>query len=195
MDPFQALVRIIPFAFASGVNLYATIAVAGVCARYGLMELPEQFRGFGHPMVIGVAVAMYLVEFVADKVPWVDTLWDAVHTVIRPVGGALVAMAALGDTGPGTQAMAALLGGSVALTSHMAKAGTRAVANTSPEPFTNWGLSLAEDAFVIGLTWFAVEHPYAATAVALVLIALIVATASRVVKAVRRRFAGSKVTL
>lgn len=180
--------RVVPFAFASGVNLYATVAVAGLCSRYGLVQLPEQFRGFDHPAVIGAALAMYLVEFVADKIPWVDTAWDALHTVIRPVGGAFVAMAALGEATEGAQGVAALLGGSVALTTHLTKAGARAVANTSPEPFTNWGLSLAEDLFVIGLTWFAVEHPYLAAAVAAVLLLLILAAASIILKAVRRRF-------
>jgi hypothetical protein len=188
VDLLTTFARIVPFAFASGVNLYATVAVAGLCSRFGLVELPEQFRGFDHPVVIGAALAMYLVEFVADKIPWLDTAWDAVHTVVRPVGGAFVAIAALGDATPAAQSIAALMGGSVALTTHLTKAGTRAVANTSPEPFTNWGLSLAEDLFVIGLTWFAVEHPYIAAAIAAVLLVLIVAAASFIVKALRRRF-------
>ncbi len=189
MDTLGALVKIVPFAFASGVNLYATVAVVGLCARYGLVSLPEQFRGLDHPVVIGIALAMYLVEFVADKIPWLDTAWDAVHTLVRPVGGAVVAVAALGDAQPVMQGLAALLGGSVALTTHVTKAGTRAVANTSPEPFTNWGLSLAEDLFVVGLTWFAVEHPIAAAAVTIVLLLAIVAAGSWIVGAARRRFA------
>lgn len=189
MDTLGALIKIVPFAFASGVNLYATVAVVGLCARYGLVTLPDQFRGLDHPVVIGLALAMYLVEFVADKVPWLDTAWDAVHTLVRPVGGAVVAVAALGDAQPVMQGLAALLGGSVALTTHVTKAGTRAVANTSPEPFTNWGLSLVEDLFVVGLTWFAVEHPIAAATVAVVLLVAIVAAASWIVSAARRRFA------
>ena len=189
MDTLGALVKIVPFAFASGVNLYATVAVVGLCARYGLVSLPEQFRGLDHPVVIGIALAMYLVEFVADKIPWLDTAWDAVHTLVRPVGGAVVAVAALGDAQPVMQGLAALLGGSVALTTHVTKAGTRAVANTSPEPFTNWGLSLAEDLFVVGLTWFAVEHPIAAATVTIVLLIANVAAASWIVGAARRRFA------
>lgn len=191
MELLQALGRVIPFAFASGVNLYATIAVAGVCSHYGLIELPRQFRGFDHPMVIGAALALYVVEFIADKVPWVDTAWDAVHTLIRPAGGALVAVAALGEATPAVEALAAVLGGSVAFTTHMAKAGTRAVVNASPEPFTNWALSLAEDALAIALTWFAVEHPYLAMTIALALLVAIVVTASALARAVRRRFARS----
>jgi hypothetical protein len=188
MDLVAALGRIVPFAFASGVNLYATIAVVGLCSRFHLISLPEQFRAFDDPLIIGAAIAMYLIEFVADKIPWVDSLWDAVHTVIRPVGGALVAVSALGNASPGMQTVAALFGGSVAMTSHLTKAGTRAAANTSPEPFTNWILSFAEDVFVVGLTWFAVQHPYWAAAVTVVLLAAIVAFASVIVRAVRRRF-------
>ncbi len=194
MDLLTAISRVLPFAFASGVNLYATVAVAGLCSRFGLVQLPEQFRGFDHPLVITAALLLYGVEFVADKVPWVDTLWDGVHTVIRPVGGAFVAVAALGEASPAAQGAVALLGGSVALSSHLAKAGARAVANTSPEPFTNWGLSLAEDVFVIGLTWFAFEHPWLATAVAAALIVAIAAAASLIVRAVRRRFSRRTVT-
>jgi hypothetical protein len=186
----DALWRIVPFAFTSGVNLYATIAVVGLCARFGLFTVPDQFKAFDNPWVIGIALGMYVVEFVADKVPWVDTVWDAVHTVIRPLGGALVAVSALGgDASPTTQAVAALLGGSVAMTTHLTKAGTRAVVNTSPEPFTNWALSLAEDVFVVGLTWVAVRHPIAASLVAFVLLAAIITAGSFIVRAVRRRFA------
>jgi hypothetical protein len=188
VDLLSALGRIIPFAFASGVNLYATVAVAGLCSHYGLLTLPDQFRALDHPIVIGAALTMFVVEFVADKVPWVDTVWDAMHTVIRPVGGALVAVSALGDASPTAQALAALLGGSVAMTTHLTKAGTRAVVNASPEPFTNWALSFSEDLFVVALTWLATQHPVIATAVAIVLLAIIAAAASFIVRALRRRF-------
>ncbi len=188
VDIVTALSRILPFAFASGVNLYATIAVAGLCARLGLVTLPEQFRIFGNGLVIAVALTMYLVEFIADKVPWVDTAWDAVHTVIRPLGGAMVAVVALGDAAPGMQAVAALVGGSVALTTHLTKAGTRAVVNASPEPFSNWTLSLAEDLFVVALTWFATQHPWLAAGATIVLLVVIVTAGSFLFKAARRRF-------
>ena len=188
MDLLTALGRVVPFAFASGVNLYATIAVAGLCARLGLVTLPEQFRVFGHGAVIAIALTMYLVEFIADKVPWVDTAWDAVHTVIRPLGGAMVAVVALGAAAPATQAIVALVGGSVALTTHLTKAGTRAVVNASPEPFSNWTLSLAEDLFVVALTWFATQHPWLAAAATMVLLAGIVTAGAFLFKAARRRF-------
>jgi hypothetical protein len=184
------ITRVVPFAFASGVNLYATIAIVGLSSRFGLVTLPDQFRTFDNPWVIGIALAMYCVEFVADKVPWLDTAWDAVHTMIRPLGGALVAVGALGEASSATQTAAALLGGSVALTTHLTKAGTRAVVNTSPEPFTNWALSLGEDLFVVGLTWVAVQHPVLATTIAVVLLAVIVMASTVIFRALRRRFAG-----
>jgi hypothetical protein len=183
-----ALSRIVPFAFASGINLYATVAVVGLCSRFNLITLPDQFRAFDNPIVIGIAVTMYLVEFVADKIPWLDSVWDAVHTVIRPIGGALVAVSALGRASPALQTVAALVGGSVAMTTHLTKAGTRVAANTSPEPFSNWILSLGEDLFVVGLTYVALQHPYIATAVALLLLAVIVVFAAAIVRAVKRRF-------
>jgi len=189
VDLATAFSRIVPFAFASGINLYATIAVLGLCSRYDLVTLPASFRAFDNPLIITAAIVMYAIEFVADKVPWVDTVWDAVHTVIRPVGGALVAVTALGNSSPAMETLAALVGGSVAMTTHLTKAGTRAAANTSPEPFSNWILSFTEDLFVVGLTYFAVRHPFWATGIAVALLAGIVAFASVIVRALRRRFA------
>jgi hypothetical protein len=189
MPMLTALAQTIPFAFASGLNIYATVAVLGLCSRYGLVTLPEQFRALDHPAVIGVALTMYLVEFVADKIPWLDTAWDVVHTVVRPLGGALVAVAALGESSAGTQLLAALVGGSVAMTTHLTKAGARAAANTSPEPFSNWALSLGEDALAVGLSYGALQHPRVALAIALVLLIAIVGFASLIIRAVRRRFA------
>lgn len=189
MPLVTALGQTIPFAFASGLNIYATVAVLGICSRYGLVSLPDQFHALGHPIVIGAALTMYLVEFVADKIPWLDTAWDLVHTVIRPLGGALVAVAALGDASPVTQAITALVGGSVAMTTHLTKTGTRAAANTSPEPFSNWALSLGEDVLAIGLSYGALQHPRLALAIALGLLIIIVACAAMVIRAVRRRFA------
>jgi uncharacterized protein DUF4126 len=184
-----AVAQLIPLAFASGLNLYATVAVLGLCEHFHLVDLPPQFRAFDHPAIIGVALAMYLVEFVADKIPWFDSVWDAVHTVVRPIGGALVAVNAMGHASPMMTALAALLGGSIAMTTHVTKAGTRAAVNTSPEPFSNWVLSLSEDAVAIGLSYFALQHPYAAALVAIVLLAAMITLASYIVGWVRRRFA------
>jgi hypothetical protein len=159
VDLMTALGQTLPFAFASGLNLYATIAMLGLVQRFHLVALPSQFEPFGHAVVIGIALALYLVEFVADKIPWVDSIWDMAHTIVRPLGGAVVAITAMGPASPGMDALTGALGASVALASHLAKAGTRAAANTSPEPFSNWILSFVEDLVAIGLAWFAAEHP------------------------------------
>jgi uncharacterized membrane protein HdeD (DUF308 family) len=188
VDLLAALGRTVPFAFTSGINLYATVAVLGLCSRYQLVTLPDQFRAFGHPVVIGIALAMYAIEFVADKVPWVDSIWDAVHTVVRPVGGALVAVTALGGASLEAQTTVALLGGSLAAATHVTKSGTRAVVNTSPEPFSNWFLSLGEDVFVVAFSYVALQHPVAALAVVAVLLAAIAVFASVLIGAIRRRF-------
>jgi len=183
-----ALSHIVPLAFASGVNVYATAAVLGLCSHYGLVSLPDQFRAFDNPIVIGVALTMYVVEFVADKIPWFDSLWDGVHTLVRPIGGALIAVVALGDATPAGATLAALLGGSIAMTTHLTKAGTRAAANTSPEPFSNWLLSLGEDVLAAGISYGALTHPMIALAIATALLIVILACTSLIVRAVRRRF-------
>jgi uncharacterized membrane protein HdeD (DUF308 family) len=191
MDLLTAIGHVVTFAFASGINLYATIAVLGLCSRYNVVPLPDQFQAFDNPIVIGIAVTLFVVEFVADKIPWVDSVWDAVHTVVRPVGGALIAVTALDSQSNAMDLAAALLGGSVALTTHLAKTGTRAAVNTSPEPFSNWILSLVEDVFAIAFSYVALQHPIAALAVAVALLALIIVFASVLVRAIKRRFRGS----
>lgn len=140
--------------------------------------------------MIGAALVMYVVEFIADKMPWIDSMWDSVHTAIRPLGGALIAMTAIGDASPAIEGLAALLGGSLAAGTHLTKAGTRAVANTSPEPFSNWALSFGEDVFVLGLAWLALQYPVAALIVVAVLTALIVAFIALIVRWARRRWRG-----
>ena len=186
-----ALGYTIPLAFASGLNVYATVAVLGLCSHYGLVALPAQFKAFDNPIVIIVALAMYLVEFVADKIPWLDSIWDMVHTVIRPLGGALVAVTALGESSPAMTTVAALLGGSVAMTTHLTKAGTRAAANTSPEPFSNWILSFGEDLLAMSITYGALKHPMLTLAIAVALLLVMLAFASLLIRSVRRRFARS----
>jgi uncharacterized protein DUF4126 len=184
-----ALTRAIPLAFAAGLNVYATVAVIGLVAHYQLVALPEQFRAFDNPIVIGAALTMFAIEFVADKIPWVDSVWDAVHTVIRPIGGVFIALTALGDASPTASAIAALVGGSVAMTTHATKAGTRAAANTSPEPFSNWFLSLGEDALAVSISYAALKHPMLALTIAVILLVVIVAFASFLIRAIKRRFA------
>jgi uncharacterized protein DUF4126 len=180
--------RTLGFSFAAGVNLYATVAILGLASRYGWVSLPPQFQAFNNDLVIGAAIAMYLIEFFADKIPYVDTLWDIVHTAIRPIGGALIAVTTLGDASPTVEALVALLGGTVAAGSHLTKTSTRAAANTSPEPFSNWVLSVAEDLFVVGLGYLALIHPIAALVLAVALLALIVLFAAVIIRTVRRWF-------
>jgi len=188
MDLITTLGRTLGFSFAAGVNLYATVAILGLASRFGWVNLPEQYQAFNSDWLIGAAIVMYLLEFFADKVPYVDTLWDIVHTAIRPVGGALIAVTALGDASPGTQALVALLGGTVAASSHLTKTSTRAAANASPEPFSNWFLSLGEDVFVVGLGYLAMAHPLAALVVACVLLVLIASFSVVIIRTVRRWF-------
>ena len=181
--------RTLGFSLAAGVNLYATVAILGLAARYGWVELPPQFDTFDHDIVIGVALAMYLIEFFADKIPYFDSLWDLVHTAIRPLGGALIAVAALGDAPPAVEGLVALLGGTVATSSHLTKTSTRAVVNTSPEPFSNWLLSLGEDLFVVGLGYLTLQYPVAALVVSVGLVGLIIAFTSVIIRTTRRWFA------
>ena len=186
--------RTLGFSFAAGVNLYATVAILGLAARYGWVELPPQFDTFDHDVVIGVALAMYLIEFFADKIPYFDSLWDLIHTAIRPLGGALIAVASLGDASPAVEGLVALIGGTVAASSHLTKTSTRAVVNTSPEPFSNWLLSLGEDLFVVGLGYLTLQYPVAALLISLGLVGLIIAFASVIIRTTRRWFARRKAT-
>ena len=185
--------RTLGFSFAAGVNLYATVAILGLAARYGWVDLPPQYQVFDNTFVIGAAIVLYLIEFFADKIPYVDTLWDIIHTAIRPFGGALIAVATLGDASPGVEGLVALLGGTVAAGSHLTKTSTRAVANTSPEPVSNWALSIAEDVFVVGLGYLALEYPIAAMVVAAVLLGIIVLFAAVIVRTVKRWFSRRRV--
>ncbi len=188
MELLASMGRTMGFSFAAGINLYATVAILGLASRYGWVALPPQYQAFNNSWIIGGAIVLYLVEFVADKIPWVDSIWDAVHSVIRPVGGAAIAVATLGDNSPMAETMVALIGGALAASTHFSKAGTRVMANASPEPFTNWALSLGEDAFVVGLGLLALKYPAAAAVVVVVCLAAIVALSAWIVRAVRRRF-------
>ncbi|HEX3118754.1 MAG TPA: DUF4126 domain-containing protein [Candidatus Acidoferrum sp.] len=172
MNPIETLGLALGAGFSSGLNLYATIATLGLLQRFGVIHLPEQLQVLAHPWVLGIAIALYLIEFLADKIPLVDTVWDAIHTVIRPPAAALLAYGAAGAAPPEWRWGAALLAGGVALTSHGTKASTRAAANASPEPFSNWALSLGEDALAVWLTWLATVHPTATIVVVSILLVI-----------------------
>lgn len=155
-------------AWASGIRLYVTILVVGLLARQGWLVLPESLALVQHTWVLSAAAVMALGEFLADKIPAFDSLWDALHTFIRIPAGALLAWGAMGDSTPAAQLAAAIVGGLVTSGTHFAKSGSRAAINTSPEPFSNWSASLGEDGLVLGGLWLAIAHP----AVFLVLLAL-----------------------
>ena len=186
VDILATLGRTMGFSFAAGINLYATVAILGLATRFGWVDLPPQSRlrqRHRHHRGAGV----YLVRFVADKIPWVDTIW-AVHTAIRPIGGALIAVATLGDASPTVTGLVALLGGALATGSHLTKAGTRAAANTSPEPFSNWILSITGDVFVLGLAALALNYPIAAALVVILGVVLMIVFAAWIVRALRQRW-------
>jgi hypothetical protein len=187
MDTLIFLGRTLGFSFAAGINLYATVAILGLCSRYGWVSLPPEYRVFDNDWVIALSLTLYVVEFIADKIPWVDTIWDALHTIVRPIGGALIAVSALGDASPTTTALIALMGGTAAASSHATKAGTRVIVNSSPEPFSNWILSLGEDAFVVGLGLLALKFPIAALVVSALLLGSIAVALVLIVRVFRRR--------
>ena len=155
----QTLALSLGAGWASGINLYAAILVLGFLGATGRMELPEGMEVLTDPAVMIAAGIMYVVEFFADKIPGVDTAWDSLHTFIRIPAGAILAASAVGDVGAGTELAAALLGGGMAAASHAAKAGTRVLINASPEPFTNWTASIAEDVSVVAGLLIALNHP------------------------------------
>lgn len=160
-------------AWGAGLRLYLVVFGLGVAALAGWLPLPEHLSVLSHPLVIGASGFMAVVELFADKLPWLDSLWDGVQTFIRIPAGAALAAGVFGDSGAAMALVAGLLGGSVTAATHFSKAGARAAANTSPEPFSNVALSLGEDALVIGGTWLAIEQP----AIFLALLALFLVAA------------------
>ena len=146
-------------AWGAGLRLYLVVFVVGMLGKFGYVPLPDTLKLLMNPLVLGAAGFMAFIEFFADKIPWLDSAWDAVHTFFRIPAGAALAAGMLGDSGEGVAMAAALIGGTLTAGTHFGKAGTRAVANTSPEPFSNIGLSLAEDTLVAGGLALAVANP------------------------------------
>ena len=172
VNPLQTLGLALGAGFSSGLNLYATISTLGLLQRYGIIHLPASLQVLSHPWVLGTALALYAIEFLADKIPYVDTIWDAVHTLIRPPAAALLAYSATLAAPPEWRWGAALLAGGIALTAHGTKASARAAVNASPEPLSNWALSFGEDVLAVWLTWMATAHPVATTIIVVALVAL-----------------------
>ena len=175
----------------AGWRLYLVVLATGIAMRTGAVPLPEHLAGLqvlANPWVMGVAGVGAFCEFFADKVAWLDSVWDAVHTVIRPLGGAMLALAIVDPSDPATQAIAFLLGGGGALLAHGGKAGARAVVNTSPEPVSNIAVSSVEDVATAGLLYLAYEYPYAAGGIAIGLLALAIGLLLLARKVIRKLF-------
>lgn len=192
MDQFQTIAATLSLtmgvAWASGINLYAAICTLGLLGATGNITLPPDLIVLSNPLVIMAAGGMYVVEFVADKIPGVDSGWDAIHTFIRIPAGALLAAAAVGDVSAPMAVAAGIVGGGLATGSHAAKAGTRVMINTSPEPFTNWIASLGEDVAVVAGLWTALHHPMVFMVLLILFIILLVWLLPKLWSAIKKVF-------
>jgi len=184
----ELVALVIATSFAAGLNVYATVGTLGLLARFHVLALPDQLSLLGNGWIIGASLVLFLLEFFADKIPLFDLVWNALHTFIRVPLAALLAYGATSHLSPGKQLLATLLGGAIALAAHGGKIATRTAATASPEPLTNAGLSLGEDASAIFLTWFAAQHPYAAAAIVLALLAGILLFLRTVIRKLRTLF-------
>lgn len=190
LDTWQLMTIAAALGFASGLRLYAVLFIVGAAGSLGWVPLPPGLEVLAHPLVLAASGFMCAVEFFADKIPAVDTLWDAIHTLIRIPAGAALAAGVFGDQSPAALTLAAaILGGTLAAGSHLTKSGSRAVVNTSPEPFTNWAASFTEDVAVGGLLWLAFAHPAAALAALAVLVVLVIWLLPKIWRTLRRMFA------
>jgi hypothetical protein len=191
LDLAQLVALAAVLGFASGIRLYAVLLVIGLVGFAGWVELPSGLAILQHPWVLGATATMFVIEFIADKVPGVDSIWDAIQTFIRiPAGAALAAGVMGGLDSAAWTTVAAILGGSLAATSHFTKAGTRAAANTSPEPFSNLGLSMLEDVGTAGLLWLVLTHPLIALALVIVLVLLALWLLPKLIRFVMRILRG-----
>jgi Domain of unknown function (DUF4126) len=188
MGTIQALSLAMGTAWTSGINLYATVAALGIAGRLEMIQLPPGLEVLTHPGVITIACIMYVIEFVADKVPYVDTGWDVLHTFIRVPAGAILAARSLGNVNPALELMAVLGGGTIALVAHGTKATTRLAINASPEPFSNWAASVAEDVTVLGGVWLSFNHPILMMIFVLAFLALMVWLIPKIVRLAKRGF-------
>jgi hypothetical protein len=179
---------VVATSFAAGLNTYATVATLGLLSHAGVLTLPPSLDVLAGWPVIGAALALYAVEFVADKVPAVDLVWNALHTFVRVPAAALLSYGATTQLSLQEQLLATAIGSVVALIAHGGKTAARAAVTPSPEPFSNAALSLGEDVVAVGLTWFAARHPIAAAAIALVMVALVLVVIRAVVRSLRSVF-------
>jgi hypothetical protein len=192
LPPNEIAAALVAISFAAGLNVYATVATLGLLAHAGVLPLPPALNLLTSWWVIGASAVLFLVEFFADKVPAFDLIWNALHTFVRVPVAALLAYGATSQLSPEKQLIATLLGGAIALAAHGGKTAVRAAVTPSPEPISNIGLSLGEDALAIFLTWFATQHPYLAAAIALVFLAIIILLVRVVMRAIRALFRGAE---
>lgn len=195
MEKLDLLAVALGLATLAGVNLYLTVFATGLAIHFHWITLASRYQSLevlGNPWIIGIAGVLYLLEFFADKIPWVDSIWDAVHTVIRPIGGALLAIQVLGHPSPAFTVVVALLAGGTSLLAHTAKAATRLATNASPEPFTNVGLSLGEDAAVLGGLTLVNLSPLLALIIFLIAIGAFYYFARKVLRSIKSRIGGSR---
>ena len=191
MGGIDTLISLLGLPIASGINLYATILVLGLAQRFGWLQgLPEDLQILANPIVLGLAGLLYVIEFFADKIPYLDTLWDGLHTFIRPVGAAYLALQAASGYGPEAKLLAMFVGAVLGLGSHATKAGTRLLVNTSPEPVSNSLVSVAEDFGVVGLLALMYTYPWVALGVVLVLIVLMAVITPLLFRMIRFLLAG-----
>ncbi|WP_339643914.1 DUF4126 domain-containing protein [uncultured Porticoccus sp.] len=192
MDSYQELISVIALTagvgWASGINLYALVLVLGIAGATGNIQLPAELAVVQSPLVIMAAGVMYVIEFIADKVPGVDTGWDTLHTFIRIPAGAMLAAGAVGDVTPALEIAAGLMGGTLAGASHLTKASTRALINTSPEPVSNWTASISEDLLVLGGLWTMFNHPILFLCLMVLFIALVIWLLPRLWRLIKKIF-------
>jgi hypothetical protein len=186
--PDEIVALIVAVSFAAGLNVYATVATLGLLAQADLVVLPAPIAMLSDWWVIGASLALFGVEFVADKIPVLDVFWQALQTFVRVPAGALLAWSATTGLSPTGQLIAGLAGGAIALAAHGGKLAMRSAVTPSPEPMSNIALSLAEDAVAIGLTWFATQYPYIAAGIAVTLVIAVAVVIRAVWRAIRRTF-------
>jgi Domain of unknown function (DUF4126) len=193
MDAISNIALATGLSWASGLRLYATVFIVGLLAKYGYVPLPDSLSILKHPVVIGVSGVLLVVEFLADKFPLVDSVWDSIHTFIRIPAGALLAMGAINSSDPLTATLVALLGGTLAGATHFTKAGSRALINTSPEPVSNVAASFGEEGTLLFGGWLALAHPALFLVFIVLFIAVLIWLLPKLWKGVKKVFGSAKI--
>lgn len=191
-SPSKDLLILTLAGWSSGISLYLSVGLLGLCGHFGWIQLPGELNIFSNPLVFSFAFIVFSIEFIADKIPYVDSIWDSVHTFIRPLGGIAIGYMAGSEHGPVLQAMYAMFAGTLTLNMHTAKAAGRLAINTSPEPFSNIAASTAEQGLVIFMYWFFIKHPVIACLIVLGLLVLAFLLIRLLWRFVKALFGGSK---